>query len=174
MRVRSEGLIATLPPMNITQNAVVSIDYELKDDAGEVLDSSRGEEPMAYLHGAGTLLPGLEAELMGKTGGDSLKLRLTAEHGYGERREEMVQVVKRAQFPSEITLERGMQFQTEGHEGLQVVTVVEASGDEVKLDGNHPLAGVNLNFEVTVMEVREATAEELEHGHVHGPGGHQH
>lgn len=160
--------------MKISENAVVSIDYELKDDGGEVIDSSKGETAMVYLHGVGNLLPGLEAELLGKSNGDSLKLRLAAKNGYGERSEEMVQVVKRDQFPTEMTLERGMQFQTEGPHGPQVVTVVEASGDEVKLDGNHPLAGVNLNFEVTVIEVREATSEELEHGHVHGPGGHHH
>lgn len=160
--------------MKISQNAVVSIDYELKDDAGEVIDSSKDDAPMTYLHGVGNLLPALEAELDDKTSGDSLKVRLTAANGYGERSEEMVQVVKRAQFPTDITLEQGMQFQTEGPNGPQVVTVVEAADDDVKLDGNHPLAGVDLNFAVTVVDVREATPEELEHGHVHGPGGHHH
>ncbi|MFT7677889.1 MAG: FKBP-type peptidyl-prolyl cis-trans isomerase SlyD [Planctomycetota bacterium] len=160
--------------MKISLNAVVSIDYELKDDAGEVIDSSKDDAPLAYLHGIGNLLPGLESELLGKSNGDNVKVRLTAEDGYGERSEEMVQVVKRAQFPADVTIERGMQFQTDGPQGAVPVTVVEVDGDEVKLDGNHPLAGVNLNFDVTVVEVREASAEELEHGHVHGPGGHHH
>jgi FKBP-type peptidyl-prolyl cis-trans isomerase SlyD len=160
--------------MQITKNAVASIEYQLSDDAGEVIDSSAGGAPLAYLHGNGNLIPGLETELEGKASGDSFKVRIAPENAYGVRHEALIQDVPRSQFPEGADIQPGMQFQAGTEAGMQVVTVVGVEGDQVKLDGNHPLAGVHLNFEVTVVEVREATAEELEHGHVHGPGGHQH
>ncbi|MFT5153501.1 MAG: FKBP-type peptidyl-prolyl cis-trans isomerase SlyD [Planctomycetota bacterium] len=160
--------------MQIDKNTVALIEYKLTDDQGEVIDSSDGGDPLAYLHGAGNLIPGLEAELQGKGGGDAFKVRIAPEDGYGERKEEMVQEVPRTQFPDDVEIEAGMQFQAPGPDGAAVVTVVGVEGDKVKLDANHPLAGIALNFDVKIVEVRTASAEELEHGHVHGPGGHQH
>ena len=160
--------------MQIAKNTVALIEYELTDDAGEVIDTSKGGEPLAYLHGAGNLIPGLEKELEGKGAGDSFKARIVPEDAYGARQDEMIQDAPRAQFPEDADIQPGMQFQAQGPEGAMVVTVVAVEDETVKLDGNHPLAGVHLTFDVTIVEVREATPEELEHSHVHGPGGHEH
>ena len=160
--------------MQITKNAVASIEYELKDDAGVIIDSSEGGEPLSYLHGAGNLIPGLESELEGQGSGDALKVRIDPENAYGLRHEERVQDVPRSELPEGVEIQPGTQLQAQGPSGVQVVTVVAVEGEMVKMDGNHALAGVHLNFDVKVVEVREATAEELEHGHVHGPGGHDH
>ena len=160
--------------MQITKNTVVSIDYVLKDDAGQVLDSSEGAQPLAYLHGTGGIIPGLEAALAGKQVGDELQVSVAPRDAYGERNEALRQAVDREQFNGIEDLEIGMQFRVEAEGGPLVVTIVEIGDDAVMIDGNHPLAGVNLHFSVTVRDVREATTEELEHGHAHGPGGHSH
>jgi len=160
--------------MKIQENSVVSIDYTLTSDEGEVLDSSQGGEPLTYIHGMGNLIPGLERELEGKGMGLALKVRISPEDAYGIRDEAMVARVPRTQMPKGAPLEVGMQFQAAGPEGVQVVTLVKVEDDAVWLDANHPLAGMHLTFDVTIVAVRTATAEELEHGHVHGPGGHQH
>lgn len=160
--------------MEITKQTIVAIDYVLKDDDGQVLDSSEGQDPLTYLHGVGGIIPGLERELTGKQAGDSMVVSIAPEDAYGERQETLVQEVPREQFGDVEDLQLGMQFQVNSNAGPLVVTVVEITDSTVTIDGNHPLAGVNLNFEVTVREVREATAEEIEHGHAHGPGGHQH
>ena len=160
--------------MEITKNAVASFEYELTNDEGEVLDTSKGREPMAYLHGAGNIIPGLEAELEGKTTGDSFKVRIEPENAYGVRNDEMVQKVPRASFPPDADIAPGMQFQAQGPQGIQIVAVVGVDDQEVTIDANHPLAGMALSFDVKVTDVRTATEEELQHGHVHGPGGHQH
>jgi FKBP-type peptidyl-prolyl cis-trans isomerase SlyD len=160
--------------MKISEHSVVSIDYTLTDDSGAEIDSSRGGDPLTYIHGVGGLIPGLERELEGKSIGAAFKVRIAPEDGYGMRDENMVARVPRTQMPKGAPLEVGMQFQAAGPEGVQVVTLVKVEDDAVWLDANHELAGVHLNFEVTVVAVRDATAEELEHGHVHGPGGHQH
>lgn len=160
--------------MQITKNAVALIEYELTNDEGEVIDTSKEGGPIAYLHGVGNLVPGLESELEGKGTGDEFKVRINPEDGYGERSDEMIQDVPRTQFPPEADVKPGLQFQAQGPGGDRIVTIVEVEGDTVKLDANHPLAGMHLSFEVKVVEVREATTEELEHGHVHGVGGHQH
>ena len=162
------------PSLQITKHSVVSIEYTLTSDDGEVLDTSKGREPLVYLHGAGNLIPGLEKELEGKAKGDAMKVRIAPEDAYGERNDAMVQVIKRDQLPPDIEVQVGMQLQAQSPQGVQIVTVVGVEGDDISLDGNHPLAGVPLNFEVAVVEIREATSEELEHGHVHGPGGHSH
>jgi len=154
--------------MQIAKNAVVSIHYTLKDDAGAVLDSSEGGEPLAYLHGNGNLVPGLEAELDGKAKGAAFAVSVAPQHGYGERDAKLVQRVPKRMFEGQIDV--GMRF----HAGPSVVTVTQVQGDMVTVDGNHPLAGQNLHFAVEVVEVRAATEEELEHGHVHGAGGHHH
>ena len=155
--------------MKIEDHAVVLIHYVLTNDDNEVLDSSEGQEPLAYLHGTGHLIPGLEAQLLGKAAGDKLEVKVEPEDGYGEFNEEMVQTIPRNVFEGVETIEPGMQFQTANEDGSagQTVTVVSAEKDEVTIDGNHPLAGLTLHFAVDIVEVREASAEELEHGHVH-------
>ena len=160
--------------MQIAKNTVVAIDYTLTDDDGRVLDSSDGREPLSYLHGAGGIIPGLERELDGKSQGDQLEVSVTPDDGYGQRNEALRQDVPREQFAQIDDLSLGMQFRVDSDGGPMIVTVVEIAEDVVTVDGNHPLAGVNLNFAVTVRDVRDATAEELEHGHAHGPGGHSH
>lgn len=160
--------------MRVAKHTVVAIDYTLKDDDGQVLDSSEGREPLSYLHGVGGIIPGLERELDGKEAGASLSVAIAPEDGYGERNEQLQQALPRKEFDDVENLELGMQFQVESNAGPMVITVVEIAEETVTVDGNHPLAGVNLNFDVTVREVREATEEEVEHGHAHGPGGHEH
>ncbi len=160
--------------MQIASNTVAFLDYELKDDDGKVLDTSKGSDPLTYLHGRGNLIAGLESELEGKAGGDTLQVRIPPEQGYGLRNEELVQDVDRSEFPPDADVQAGMQFHARTEGGSRIVTVVSVIGDAIKLDMNHPLAGVALNFDVTVVQVRAATEEELAHGHVHGPGGHSH
>lgn len=161
--------------MSITRNKVVRFDYTLTNDSNEVLDSSQGGEPLTYLHGAGNIIPGLENALEGKRAGESLKVHVPAADAYGERDDELVQSVPREMFEDSDGVQVGMQFHSSDAEGnVRVVTVVGLDADSVTVDGNHPLAGVPLNFAVTIVDVRDATAEELAHGHVHGPGGHHH
>jgi FKBP-type peptidyl-prolyl cis-trans isomerase SlyD len=160
--------------MEITQQRVVTIHYTLTNDAGEVLDSSRGADPLAYLHGAGNIIPGLENALAGKRAGDKLTVRVEPAQGYGERDDRLVQSVPRRAFQGIADIQPGMTFHAESSNGPMRVTVTRVAGDMVTVDGNHPLAGEHLNFDVEVADVRAATDEELSHGHVHGPGGHQH
>ena len=160
--------------MQIAQNSVVAFHYTLTNDAGEVLDSSEGREPLTYLHGAGTIIPGLEKKLEGRESGDKLQVAVSPEEGYGESQPSLVQEVPRESFQGVESVEPGMQFQAQTQGGPLMVTVTKVEGDTVVVDGNHPLAGQKLNFDVEIAEVREATAEEAEHGHVHGEGGHQH
>ncbi|APZ43710.1 FKBP-type peptidyl-prolyl cis-trans isomerase [Acidihalobacter ferrooxydans] len=161
--------------MQISDKAVVTIDYTLTNDAGEVIDSSSGSEPLAYLHGTGSIIPGLENQLAGKSAGDNLKVRVEPAEGYGEYHESMIQTIDRAMFEGVDELAVGMEFHAQAQDGsMQVVRIAAIDGDNVTIDGNHPLAGVPLNFDVTVVEVREASDEELSHGHVHGPDGHHH
>lgn len=160
--------------MQIAENTAVSFHYTLTNDAGEVIDSSSGREPLAYLHGSGSIVPGLENAMEGHAAGDRFEVKVSPEEGYGQRHEGMVQSVPRSAFQGVDTIEVGMQFQARGPQGVMSVTVAKVSDDEVTVDGNHPLAGQNLNFAIEVVSVREASAEELSHGHVHGPGGHEH
>jgi FKBP-type peptidyl-prolyl cis-trans isomerase SlyD len=160
--------------MTIAQDSVVTIHYTLKDDAGEVIDSSSSGEPLAYLHGHGNLVPGLERELTGKNVGDKLSVKLSPADGYGDFDKALVQRVPRRALKGIKNLNVGMRLHAQTPEGPQAVTVTQIQGDMVTLDGNHPLAGKNLNFDIEVTDVREATKEELEHGHVHGPGDHHH
>ena len=160
--------------MQVQKNKVVSIDYKLTDGSGKVIDSSENHGPLLYIQGIGNLIPGLEKELEGKKAGDNLKVTIAAKDGYGERNDSLCQTVPRAQFESAEGLEIGMQFEVETEQGELVVSVTKIEGDSVTVDGNHPLAGVELHFDVTIKEVRDASAEELAHGHVHGEGGHHH
>ncbi|KPJ81376.1 MAG: peptidylprolyl isomerase [Gammaproteobacteria bacterium SG8_30] len=160
--------------MKIAQEKVVSIHYTLKNAEGSVLDSSSGSDPLAYLHGAGNIIPGLESALEGKEAGEKLAVTVEPGQGYGDRDERLVQDVPRAAFKDVQELAPGMQFQAQGPQGTRLVVVTQVAEETVTVDANHPLAGQTLHFEVEVAEVRDATAEELEHGHVHGPGGHHH
>lgn len=160
--------------MQIANDVVVSIEYTLTDDQGNVIDSSAGGEPLAYLHGAGNIIPGLEAALEGKVVGDAFKVSIAPADGYGEKNEDMLQQVPREMFQGVDTIEAGMQFHAQTDHGMQAITVTAVDGDLVTVDGNHPLAGQNLHFDVKVIEVRAPSTEELEHGHVHGAGGHHH
>lgn len=160
--------------MAISRDSVVTIHYTLKDDAGAVIDSSASGEPLAYLHGHGNIVPGLERELTGRNAGDTVSVRVTPAEGYGEYDKGLVQSVPRRALRGIKDVQTGMHLHAQTEEGPRTVTVTRVAGDMVTLDGNHPLAGKNLNFDVEVAAVRDATAEELAHGHVHGPGGHHH
>lgn len=160
--------------MTISENKVVTIHYTLKDEQGDILETSEGDEPLAYIQGTGNIITGLEQALSGHDVGDRVEVTVTPEEGYGERDEERVQVVPKTQFENMEELDVGMQFHAETERGVEVVTVVKVDGDDVVVDGNHPMAGQTLNFDVRVLAIRDATAEELDHGHVHGPGGYVH
>lgn len=161
--------------MQIADNAVVAIDYTLRNDEGEILDSSDGAQPLAYLHGAANIIPGLEQALAGKRAGDELEVSVEPEDAYGEYTLELVATLNRSMFEGIDELQVGMQFHASAPDGgMQVVTIRDIDGEQVTVDGNHPLAGQRLNFKVKVISVRAATEEELEHGHAHGEGGHQH
>ena len=160
--------------MQITKDKIGVIDYTLTNSEGEVLDSSQGREPLAYLHGHGTIIPGLEDALEGKSPGDQFRVSIRPGDAYGERDESLVQVVPLSAFEQSgmSEVEPGMQFQARTEAGTRVMTVVAVEGDAVHVDGNHELAGETLTFDVAVKEVRDASSEELEHGHAHGPDGH--
>lgn len=161
--------------MQIAANKAVSIDYTLTNENGEVIDSSAGGAPLAYLHGAHNIIVGLEKALEGKQAGDELEVTVEPEEAYGEYSAELVAVLNRSMFEGVDQLEVGMQFHASAPDGgMQIVTIRDIEGDDVTVDGNHPLAGQRLNFKVKVVDVRDANAEELAHGHVHGAGGHHH
>lgn len=168
--------------MQVSKNKVVSIDYRLTDNEGTLIDSSEGHEPLDYLHGIGAIVAGLEEALEGKSVGDKFEVALTPEQAYGERKDELCSEIPKEMFEDVKDIEVGMQFSipvdedVEGEEGLmeQFVMVTEVRDDTVVIDGNHPLAGMDLVFNVSVVEVREATEEEIDHGHAHGPNGHNH
>jgi len=161
--------------MKIAAGKVVTIHYTLRDEAGSVLDSSVGGRPLDYLQGANNVVPGLEKGLDGKQAGARVELRLPPAEGYGEHDPRGRQQVPREAFPEGVELESGMQFSAEDQRGQQVtVWIAAVEGAQVTIDQNHPLAGKVLCFDVTVEGVRDATLEELEHGHPHGPGGHHH
>ncbi|HKJ94704.1 MAG TPA: peptidylprolyl isomerase [Gammaproteobacteria bacterium] len=153
--------------MQVAKDTVVAIDYTLKDDDGSVVDASQEGQPLEYLHGAGNIIPGLEKALEGKQAGDDVSVTVQPTEAYGERNDDLQQEVPKDLFQGVDKIEPGMRFQAETQQGTQVVTVTAVEDDTVTVDANHPLAGQTLNFEVNVSNVRPATAEELEHGHVH-------
>ena len=159
--------------MTVENGKVVSFHYTLTNAQGDVLDQSQ-EHPMPYLHGAGNIIPGLEKELAGKKVGDKLTVNVPAAEAYGEYHEQLVNDVPREAFQGVDQIEPGMQFQANTPEGVQVITVKAVNGETVTVDANHPLAGQDLNFDVEIVEVREATEEESAHGHVHAVGRHHH
>lgn len=146
--------------MVIEKDRVVSIRYTLKDDSGEVLDSSSSDSPLVYLHGNENIIPGLERELEGKETGASLKVTIKPADAYGEHSDKLIAEVPRSAFEGAGELSIGMQFHAQDEGGSHVVTITDIQGDSVTVDGNHPLAGVTLHFDVSVLDVREATDEE--------------
>ena len=163
--------------MKIASNIVATIHYTLKDDKGELIESSsqEGGEPLSYIHGTGNLIPGLEEKLEGKSKGDKLSVSVSADDAYGERDESLIEVVEKSEFDDAEELVEGKEFQYDDEDGnIFHVRIVKIDGGKVTVDCNHPLAGKNLSFDVEVLDVRAATQEELDHGHVHGEGGHHH
>jgi FKBP-type peptidyl-prolyl cis-trans isomerase SlyD len=161
--------------MTIAANKAVSIEYTLTNDDGDVIDSSAGGAPLVYLQGAGNIIPGLEKALDGKAVGEELTVTVEPEDAYGEYSAELVSTLSASMFEGVDQLEVGMQFHASAPDGqMQIVTIRDLDGDDVTVDGNHPLAGQRLTFKVKVVAVRDASEEEVAHGHVHGEGGHQH
>lgn len=157
--------------MQISKNSVVSIHYTLKDEKGEIIDTSDGKDPLDYLHGAGQIIPGLENELEGRSTGEEFSVVIEPEMGYGTREEALVYEVPKSEFEVPEEVEVGMQFRVGAEGGSMIMVVAGVHDDTVTLDGNHPLAGMNLAFDVSVAGVREATEEEIKAGqHVHGSG----
>jgi FKBP-type peptidyl-prolyl cis-trans isomerase SlyD len=159
--------------MQIGPKTAVTIAYTLKDEQGEVLDSSDGRDPLTYLHGVGSIVPGLERALDGKGDGDEIDVVVTPADGYGMRDEKLVRNMPVRRLPDG-KAKVGMRYPVQTDTGTQVLLVTALRGDYATVDGNHPLAGMTLNFHIKVVGVREATAEEQAHGHVHGPGDHHH
>jgi len=157
--------------MQIADGTVVAMDYALKDDEGTLIDQSQPGQPMVYLHGHRNIIPGLEAALAGKLVGESAEVRVDPENGYGEVNPALEQVVPKERFQGVEDLQAGMQFQANTDQGPVSVRVIKVEDDDVTVDGNHPLAGKHLNFNVTIQEVRAATEEEIAHGHIHQGGG---
>ncbi len=160
--------------MEIKDGMVVGMHYTLKNDAGEILDTSDGQEPLQILHGFGNIIGGLETAIEGKSEGDKLDVSIDPGDGYGERDETLQQVVDRGDFVGINDIQVGMHFQAETEDGHVPIRVVAVSDDTITVDGNHELAGERLHFSVSIESVREAEPEEIQHGHVHGPGGHHH
>jgi FKBP-type peptidyl-prolyl cis-trans isomerase SlyD len=160
--------------MQVEPQKVVSIDYTLKDDNGNVLDSSQGSEPLSFIYGTGSIIPGLEKALEGKATGDEVSVTVEPEEGYGQYDDSLIIQVTKDKFQDPDNVQEGMQVQAQSQDGnVQILTVKSIDGEQVTLDANHPLAGQRLNFDVEVAEVREATQEELDHGHIHD-GSEQH
>ena len=160
--------------MQVQANSVVSIHYTLTDAQGAVVDTSSGHDPLAYIHGQGHIVPGLEKAMDGRKVGDKFSVSVSPEEGYGVRDEALLDKIPKEAFHGVPEVLAGMEFYADGPTGPVMITVKSVEGDDVLVDGNHPLAGKVLNFAIEVMDVREATAEEMEHGHVHGEGDHHH
>jgi FKBP-type peptidyl-prolyl cis-trans isomerase SlyD len=156
--------------MNVTKDRVISIDYTLTDEHNNILDSTSGSESFDYLHGFENIIPGLERALEGKKQGDHFSVTLPSADAYGERDERLIIDIPLDRFQDLGPVKKGMQFHTQTPDGVRMITVTNVADQTVTVDGNHLLAGLDLTFDVTVNAIREATAEELEHGHVHTPG----
>lgn len=157
-----------MAPNTVKNGLVVSIHYTLKLDDGEIVDESLADEPLVYLHGADNIIPGLENALTGLSVGDKKAVTVSPDDGYGEYEEDAVESVPRNQFPDDVELEEGLVLAIRDDSGeVYEAVVAEFDDNEVVLDFNHPLAGENLHFDVEIVEIREATPEELDHGHPH-------
>jgi len=155
--------------MTIKDKKVAAIQYVLTDEKGTVIDQSPKDEPLYYLHGGKGIIVGLEKELEGKSAGDKLTVVVQPNEGYGEVRPELIQAVDKTNFGDQ-EVAKGMQFKAQTEEGMQLLTVISVTDDHVTVDANHELAGMVLTFDVTIKEVRDATEDELSHGHAHAPG----
>jgi FKBP-type peptidyl-prolyl cis-trans isomerase SlyD len=161
--------------LKVANNRVVQFNYTLKTDTGELLDTSDGVDPLTYLHGASMVVPGLERHMAGHQVGDKFSAVVSPEEGYGEYQEPGPQPVPRTSFPAEAELLVGMSFPVEAKSGERFsVWITDVQDDTVYVDANHPLAGKTLHFDIEIMTIRDATQEEVAHGHPHGPGGHHH
>lgn len=156
--------------MQITDGKVVAFHFTLTNEQGQIIESSADQDPLTYLHGHGNIIPGLEQALMDKVVGDTFTVALPPEEAYGVYEEDLVDTVSRSAFEGVAELEVGMQFQAQYANAHRVITITQVEGDEVTIDGNHPMAGETLTFEVEVTDVRDATEEELAHDHAHHPG----
>ena len=160
--------------MNAAKETVVSFHYTLKNKEGETIDSSENQDPLAYLHGANNIIPGLEREIDGKSAGDQFEVKVEPKDAYGDRNDQLVRAIPLSQFENLDQIKPGVQLQINSPQGAQRAIVLKVEPENVLIDLNHPLAGETLHFEVKIEDVREATKEEVEHGHVHGPHGHAH
>ena len=158
----------------VEEGKVVSFSYTLKDNNGNMVEQSDPGQPLEYLHGSANIIPGLERKMEGMLLGDTKSITVPAEEGYGEYDEKLVFKVPMENFPQNTEIKEGMEFRADSEHGPLMLTVVELGDDYVIVDGNHPMAGENLHFDVKVEGIRQATQEEKEHGHVHGPEGHHH
>ena len=160
--------------MVIEKNKAVTIHYTLKDKEGQVIDSSEGKTPLSYIQGIGNIVVGLEKQLDGKKEGDKLDAKVSPEEGYGLKKDELIRTLPKDQFSDLGDLSIGLNFYIESPQGPVPATIIEITDETISFDMNHSLAGQTLYFSVEVISIREASDEELEHGHVHGPGGHEH
>ncbi len=160
--------------MKITKNAVVTMNYTLKDDKGTVIDSSSENGPLSFIQGIGNIIPGLETQMEGKQKGDKFNCTITPADGYGDTDPNLVQKVERSQFAESDNLEVGMMFEVGNDDQSFIARVIGLDDQNVTLDANHPMAGQTLNFDIEILNVRDADPNELAHGHVHGEGGHHH
>lgn len=160
--------------MQVTNNTAVTINYTLTNDAGETIDSTNGSDPLVYLHGNGSIIKGLEKALSKRNVGDKFTVRIEPAEAYGEFSDDMIQVISKEMFDGIENLEVGMQFNAAVNSGTSIITITKIDGDDVTIDGNHPLAGQALNFDIEIVNVRLATKDEIAHGHIHGEGCHHH
>ncbi|MDN3652107.1 peptidylprolyl isomerase [Thalassotalea ponticola] len=160
--------------MKIANDKVVIMHYAVMDKEENLIDSSYDSQPLAFIHGTGFLIPGLEDALQDKQQGDTFVVDIAADDAYGQRHDGLVQTVPKALFAGIDDLDVGMQLRAQTDQGEQTVIVIGMEDDQITVDGNHPLAGIDLKFDVEIIEVRDATSEELAHGHVHGEGGCEH
>lgn len=160
--------------MSIQKGQVVSFHYTLRDPEGVVVDSSEGANPLTYLHGQGHIIAGLESKIEGRNAGDKFDAVIDPKDAYGEPNPHLIQIVPKSGFEGDDELQVGIQVEVETEKGPRIALVSKIEGNEVTLDMNHPLAGLQLFFQIEITDVRPATSDELAHGHVHGPGGHHH
>ncbi|MFZ1388540.1 MAG: peptidylprolyl isomerase [Thiolinea sp.] len=162
--------------MQIAPNTVASLAYVLTNTQGETLDQADTQQPFVYMHGAHNIIPGLENALTGKQAGDTLEVTIPPEQAYGLKDDSLMQEVPRSMFAGveEEQIIPGAEFHAQTNAGMQTIVITAVNGDTITIDGNHPLAGQTLHFDVTVLDVRAATKDEISHGHAHGPGGHHH
>lgn len=157
--------------MKIAPNKVVVMHYAVSDSEGTLIDSSYDHTPLALIHGTGYMIEGIEEALVDRQQGDKFEVAVPADKAYGERHDGFVQTIPKEMFAGVDDLEVGTQLRATTDEGEQTVIVIDIQEDEITVDGNHPLAGIDLNFDIEIIEVRDATEDELTHGHVHGEGG---